>query len=219
MDPDPAELIVRGEDHLSAAVQIIDNLLQPAPEMLLAPELQQYQQKSVKSNKQLFRNAFIRSGGLPVVLRILIATPVDSNSIIDSTSLAVALHIVHFLLTSSGAPPTSSSDADSTITDELLLQVEQYSVQVASKLLQVASRAGAFQDPGVVQDALVVISQLIASPEVVQQLTTGATQRHLAQRHEEGACDGDRLLDTGGILPADRVPVAAGPAGSYETQR
>jgi hypothetical protein len=35
--------------------------------------------------------------------------------------------------------------------------VEQYSVQVASKLLQVASRAGAFQDPGVVQDALVVI--------------------------------------------------------------
>ena len=172
VDPDPAELIVRGEDHLSAAVQIIDNLLQPAPGMLLAPELQQYQQKSVKSNKQLFRNAFIRSGGLPVVLRILIATPVDSNSIIDSTALAVALHIVHFLLTSSGAPPTSSSDPDSTITDELLLQVEQYSVQVASKLLQVASRAGAFQDPGVVQDALVVISQLIASPEVVQQLTS-----------------------------------------------
>ena len=92
-------------------------------------------------------------------------------------------------------------------------------MQVASKLLQVASRAGAFQDPGVLQDALVVISQLIASPEVVQQLTTGATQRHLAQRHEEGACDGGRLLDTGGILPADRVPVAAGPAGSYETQR
>ena len=28
---------------------------------------------------------------------------------------------------------------------------------MASKLLQVASRAGAFQDPGVVQDALVVI--------------------------------------------------------------
>jgi hypothetical protein len=44
VDPDPAELIVRGEDHLSAAVQIIDNLLQPAPEMLLVPELQQYQQ-------------------------------------------------------------------------------------------------------------------------------------------------------------------------------
>ena len=164
MDPDPAELIVRGEDLLSAAVQIIDNWLQPAPEMLLAPELQQYQQqKSMKSNKQLFRNAFIRSGGLPVVLCLLIATPVDSHSIIDSTALAVALHIVHFLLTSSDAPPTSSSDADSTITDALLLQVEQYSVQVASKLLQVASRAGAFQDPGVVQDALVVISQLIAS--------------------------------------------------------
>ncbi len=52
---------------------------------------------------------------------------------------------------------------------------------------------------------------------MVQQLTTGATQRHLAQRHEEGACDGGRLLDTDGILPADRVPVAAGPAGSYET--
>jgi hypothetical protein len=143
VDPDPAELIVCCEDHLSAAVQIIDNLLQPAPEMLLAPELQQYQQKSVKSNKQLFRNAFILSGGLPVVLCILIATPVDSNAIIDSTALAVALHIVHFLLTSSGAPPISRSDADSTITDELLLQVEQYSVQVASKLLQVASRAGA----------------------------------------------------------------------------
>ena len=42
------------------------------------------------------------------------------SSIIDSTALAVALHIVHFLLTSPGAPPTSSSDADSTITDELL---------------------------------------------------------------------------------------------------
>ena len=111
------------EDHLSAAVQIIDNLLQPAPEMLLALELQQYQYKSVKSNKQLFRSAFILSGGLPVVLRLLIATPVDSNSIIDSIALAVALHIVHFLLTSSGATPTSSSDADSTITDELLLQV------------------------------------------------------------------------------------------------
>jgi len=111
-------------------LQIIDNLLQPAPEMLLVPELQQHhqQQQSVKSNRQLFRNSFIRSGGLPVVLRILIATPVDSNSIIDSTSLAVALHIVHFLLTSSGSPPTSSSDADSTITDELLLQVEQNSV-------------------------------------------------------------------------------------------
>ena len=49
----------RVEDHLSAAVQIIDNLLQPAPGMLLAPELQQYQQKSVKSNKLLFRNTFI----------------------------------------------------------------------------------------------------------------------------------------------------------------
>ena len=47
VDPDPAELIVRGEDLLSAAVQIIGNLLQPAPEMLLAPELQQYPQKSV----------------------------------------------------------------------------------------------------------------------------------------------------------------------------
>ena len=43
VDPDPAELIVRGEDHLSAAVQIIDNLLQPAPEMLLTLKLQQYQ--------------------------------------------------------------------------------------------------------------------------------------------------------------------------------
>jgi len=41
-----------------------------------------------------------------VVLRILIATPVDSNSIIDSIALAVALHIVHFLLTSSDALPT-----------------------------------------------------------------------------------------------------------------
>ena len=103
MDPDPAELIVRGEDLLSAAVQIIDNLLQPAPEMLLVPELQQYQQqKSMKSNKQLFRNAFIHSGGLPVVLHILIAILVDSNCIIDSTALAVALHIIHFLLTSSG---------------------------------------------------------------------------------------------------------------------
>jgi hypothetical protein len=197
--PDPAELIVRGEDHLSAAVQIIDNLLQPAPEMLLAPELQQYPQKSVKSSiKQLFRNAFILSGGLPVVLCILIATPVDSNSIIDSTALSVALHIVHFLLTSSGAPPTSSSDADFTITDELLLQVEQYSVQVASKLLQVASRAGAFHDPGVVQDALVVISQLIASPEVVQQLTTGGSSQPIvfrwllyqlaAMRHNDDNC-------------------------------
>ena len=102
MDPDPAELIVRGEDLLSAAVQIIDNLLQPAPEMLLVPELQQYPQKSMKSNKQLFRNAFIHSGGLPVVLHILIAILVDSNCIIDSTALAVALHIIHFLLTSSG---------------------------------------------------------------------------------------------------------------------
>jgi hypothetical protein len=37
VDPDPAELIVRGEDHLSAAVQIIDSLLQPALEMLLTP--------------------------------------------------------------------------------------------------------------------------------------------------------------------------------------
>jgi hypothetical protein len=83
-------------------VQIIDNLLQPAPGMLLAPELQQYQQKSVKSNKLLFRNAFIHSGGLPVVLHILIAIPVDPNCTIDSTALAVALHIVHFLLTSSG---------------------------------------------------------------------------------------------------------------------
>jgi len=29
VDPDPTELIVRVEDHLSAAVQIIDNLVQP----------------------------------------------------------------------------------------------------------------------------------------------------------------------------------------------
>ena len=65
-------------------------------------QLQQYQQKPVKSNKQLFRNAFIHSGGLPVVLHILIAILVDSNCIIDSTALAVALHIIHFLLTSSG---------------------------------------------------------------------------------------------------------------------
>ena len=53
----------------------------------------------------------------------------------------------------------------------MMIAMIAMTMMIAMIDLQVASSAGAFQDPGVVQDVLVVISQLIASPEVVQQLT------------------------------------------------
>eukprot|EP01034_Spumella_vulgaris_P021785 gene21785-27854_t len=72
-------------------LQIVDSLLQPAPELM------EIASDHHRDKIALFREAFTACGGFSSVLNILIATPVD-DAVITSTTLAVSLHIIYFLL-------------------------------------------------------------------------------------------------------------------------
>lgn len=167
------------ETRTAYLLQIIDNILQPAPE-LATPVAQE--------RSAHFRSAFISSNGYVTVLSILISTPTD-DFIVNSTTLAVALHIVHFLLFGAEKAPQSlntSVDADlngsmdglldstdlSPASAALLELVEASSAQVIEKLLHVARNAAAQQSSQVVQNALMVITKLIKSPEAASQLSS-----------------------------------------------
>jgi len=179
-------------------MQIIDNLLQPALEISDLDVLQK---------SKIFQQSFVSTGGFAMVLRVLISTPSD-DSIVNATALAVALHIVHFLLFGEDADqpqqletitPRSQSlnnsievDGDTTtlvdaVNDDeyrveklgreetsavLLEQLEDSSAEVIEKLLHVAGSAAAYQESRVVQNALMIITKLIKSPEAASQLTS-----------------------------------------------
>lgn len=166
------------ETRTAYLLQIIDNILQPAPELITPVVLE----RSVH-----FRGAFIATDGFATVLRILISAPTD-DTIVNTTTLAVALHIVHFLLFGPEAQSLNTSidmeelddsidrglDAINTApnSDGLLEQVEASSAQVIEKLLHVARNAAAQQSSQVVQNALMVITKLIKSSEAASQLSS-----------------------------------------------
>ena len=164
-------------------LQIIDNVLQPAPE-ILSP--------AVIARSLQFRDAFFAINGFATVLRILINTPAD-DSIVNSTTLSVALHIVHYFLFE--VDPAQQSLNTTTVIDleddaasvneksldqseyvfhsaALLEQLEACSAQVIEKLLHVARSAASQQASQVVENALMVITKLIKSPEAASQLTS-----------------------------------------------
>jgi ubiquitin C-terminal hydrolase len=155
-------------------LQIVDNVLQPASE-LLSP--------AVIARSLEFREAFVKTNGFAAVLNILITTPADST-VVNSTTLSVALHIVHYMLFESfesdravdsldQLDQTSDSiQANNPEAAELLEQVEAVSAQVIEKLLHVARAAAAEQASYVVHNALPVITKLIKSPEAASELTS-----------------------------------------------
>lgn len=165
-------------------LQIIDNLLQPAPEM---------NEEDTVRKSLVFKEAFVSTGGFSMVLKILITTP-TGDGVINSTALAVALHIIHFLLYGEVVVPVadvSTEDVDlsliSTETEDLAAQsvalaenrllqsqIESCSGQLIEKLLYVARNAAEKEESEVVQNSLVIINNLIRSPDAASQLTSNA---------------------------------------------
>lgn len=158
-------------------LQIIDALLQPAPEL---------QNETNLSDNNLFKQSFISTGGFASVLAFFVSVP-SAGSRLDRISLSIALHILHFCLFSTfdtgtgdsvsigGSTDGSSVGRDSsyqTAPLSLLDQVHSNSSSVIEKLLEVANHAAAEEDSDVVSDALVTISYLIKSADVASQLTS-----------------------------------------------
>eukprot|EP01038_Epipyxis_sp_PR26KG_P004500 gene4500-6357_t len=143
-------------------LQIIDNYLQPAP------EINDYEMQLKAKN---FKASFIDTSGFTMVLKILISTPTSEVNKINSIALAVALHIIYFLLFDNQSQSFSSQS--------LLDEIQQSSAAVIEKLLYVARNAAAHEETGVVHNALVIITNLIKTPEVASQLTNNSQSKIL----------------------------------------
>ena len=165
---------------ITYALQIIDNILLPAPE---------FRTDKVLDHSVRFRTAFLASGGFSNVLQILILTPSEKKGI-NRDALASALNIVHFFLFGVGEDPGSSADfgdIDSfrefrtipQLPENLMRELQVASNLVAEKLLTVASAAAAEEQSGVVHNALKTITFLITDPLEAFKLISNPQSRTL----------------------------------------
>ncbi len=93
-------------------LQIIDSFLQPAPELI-----DEGADGLDGGKARIFRESFVASGGFGAVLQILLSTP-TGLLVTNSTALAVALHIIHFLLF--GQDPAAYSALEGGLDDDSL---------------------------------------------------------------------------------------------------
>lgn len=165
---------------ITYALQIIDNILLPAPE---------FRTDKVLEHSVRFRSAFLVSGGFSSVLQVLISTPSEKKGI-NRDALASALNIVHFFLFGVEEDVGSSSDfcdIDSSrefrttpqLPDYLMKELQVASNLVAEKLLTVASAAAAEEQSGVVHNALKTITFLITDPLEASKLISNPQSRTL----------------------------------------
>lgn len=159
---------------LAYYLQIIDNTLQPAADCDNALSIENIEQ---------FRQNFINRNGFKTIIKILISIPSGINFICKDI-LATALHITHFVLFYYEDPSneTKIHDVDvnvdvnfrkmsSTVklipNESMLMELIDSSTIVVEKLLQVASDAATYQETGIVQDSLSIITTLLQSSSKV----------------------------------------------------
>ena len=188
---------------ITYALQIIDNLLQPAPE---------FRTPDVDARAAQFRSGFIESSGFSAVLQVLVRTPAPppatagASTDMNRHALASALSIVHFLLFGGSGGGSGGSGSDGSLEDSLVAldmgrdgpvagsprsaaahtlpvtlqrELQASAVGVAEKLLAVASSAAADESAGasgVVHNALKTITYLIRAPDVASQLISNNPQ-------------------------------------------
>lgn len=137
-------------------LQIIDHILQPAPEVV--------NEEAIVAS-MVFLESFISTGGYSFILQVLMKFSAN-ETLPRKVAIYVALHILRCLLSHILNPEKVVSAAASALMKEL----NQHSVVLVEKLLAVASDAAAEQESGVVQDALSTINDLIQDPAVALQL-------------------------------------------------
>lgn len=151
-------------------LQVIDHLLLPAPEL---------RDPTTVAIVTEFRASFLESGGFSEVLKLFTTTPSSSGDI-NETTLAVALHILHFLLFENNIVEEGEESKSSFAAHpDFLSEIQATSATVIEKLLSVASSAAAAEQSAVVNDALVTLKYLLASADAVSQLITNPASKSL----------------------------------------
>ena len=138
-------------------LQIVDFLLQPAPEMAES-DIGETDRKA----------HFIQAGGFGAVLEFFVCTGGDGRN--EKLSLAVALHILHYCLFDIHSGQASP---------DLICQVQESSGAVLEKLLAVAYNAALADESGIVQNALGMITALLQAPSIASQLTSNPKAKNL----------------------------------------
>lgn len=160
-------------------LQIIDSILQPAPEIIEqqfpiqvnsnqidgGDDEEDYHEHLVKSYLGELKRKFTVNGGFLRILRYFASSTTSKNEDrVTKLSLSIALHILHYCL-------FDRESGTSTPNPSLIHIVQQSSDTVLEKLLIVAHNAAAESDESsVVQDALATISCLIQTPVIALQL-------------------------------------------------
>lgn len=154
-------------------LQVLDFMIQPSSEM-----------EDLKTLCNSFRESFLKTDGLKVVLNMLLTTPADEDEV-NFTKLAVCLHIIYSLMFGTlrdeddldgshfeSPSKTSSLDLLTGITDET-------AGSLIDKLLFLARGAATKENSGAVHDALVIITTLIRTPAIASKLTGNAYSKEL----------------------------------------
>ena len=143
-------------------LQVIDSILQPAPEIA---------DGASNSLAQQFKKTFISSGGFSYLLKVLI-TYSRSEAVSRKYATSAALHILRLL----SSDLEESNDAESA---KAMAELQENSGALVEKLLAVASDAAAEQESGVVEDALSTINDLVRDQAVAAQLIQNPQSRDL----------------------------------------
>lgn len=151
-------------------IQIIDHLLVPAPQI----------GEGAQDLGVGFKLNFLESGGFAAVLEFFVQTPASGGEVCE-TALAVALHILHFMLFENNFVEEEGEESKLSLAahPELLEAVQANSAVVIEKLLSVASHAASSQHSGVVSDALQTLVFLLHSPDAVAQFISNPASRPL----------------------------------------
>jgi ubiquitin C-terminal hydrolase len=169
-------------------LQIMDGVLQPAP------ELQQDYSIAVVT-----KDRFISTGGFSTTLAHFVSN--GGSSPIGKLFLSIALHVLHYCLFDS---PEEMNDGDSSVDNleldmsrvslgvedgddvtapsaspVLIAQVQESSSAVLDKLLTVAFNAAMTGESEIVKDALGTITSLLESPAIAAQLTSSPQAKGL----------------------------------------
>lgn len=136
------------------ALQIIDAILQPAPE---------YTNEDMVRFSVEFRRFFVKGGGFAATLKDFIQPP--TSHILSKIGKSIGLHILRFLL-------LSSPSFEQSLVDEIFEEVRRNSSAITQALLSIACDAADSEDIESIQNSLMTITYLLQASEVAAQLTT-----------------------------------------------
>mmetsp|Transcript_1602 Transcript_1602/g.2995 ORF Transcript_1602/g.2995 Transcript_1602/m.2995 type:complete len:2808 (-) Transcript_1602:373-8796(-) len=178
----------RSVAYATYVLQIMDGMLQPAPEL--------HQEFSVAV---VIKDRFISTGGFSTTLANFVNS--GGSSPLGKMFLSIALHILHYCLFET---PEDFNDGDSSIDNldldtshvslgvedgsssstplaspSLIAQVQESSSAVLDKLLTVAYNAAMSSESEIVKDSLATITSLLESPTIAAQLTSSPQAKGL----------------------------------------